>query len=376
MTSALEGIKILDLSRLLPFEYCTMILGDLGAEVLKIEEPKIGDYMRFSKTIFSLLNRNKKSMELNLKSDRGRDILCKLVKEYDVLFESFRPGVMSSFGLDYAKLKLINPKLIYCSSTGYGQDGPYKHKPGHDINYLSISGILGETGRHTGAPVIPGIPVADMTAGVYSALAILAALIARDKTGKGQYIDVSMTDCMVSYNLINLVSCITGSKKATLDFANGSPFYNVYETKDRKYISIGNIEGKFWINFCKVIKREDLIKKQLATGDDREKLVEELRKIFLKKSRDEWLDLMEGKDICVAPVNSIEEVLKDPHLNHRNMFPEVDHDGQKIKYIALPIKFSETPYEIRSKSPSLGEHTDKVLKDLGYVKDVIKKPKQ
>jgi crotonobetainyl-CoA:carnitine CoA-transferase CaiB-like acyl-CoA transferase len=286
MAGALDGIKVLDFSRLLPFEYCTMMLADLGAEVLKVEEPKKGDYMRWLPPknkkegyIFLLANRNKKSMTLNFNTEKGREIVYRLIKKYDVLFESFRPGIMDGFGLGYKDLKEINPRLVYCSSTGYGQTGPYKDKAGHDANYIAVAGILGVTGRHTGAPIIPGIPVADMSIGIFSAYAILAGLMARDRTGKGQHIDVSMTDCMVSYNTIPLAHQFAGQEygmgksSGSLEITGHALWYNCFETRDGKYLFLGNLEKKFWTNLCKAIGREDFVDFEFATGKKRDEII-------------------------------------------------------------------------------------------------------
>jgi crotonobetainyl-CoA:carnitine CoA-transferase CaiB-like acyl-CoA transferase len=368
---ALEGIKILDLSRLLPFEIGTLILADMGAEVLKVEEPGRGDYQRNVLPIlqkegvrFLLANRNKRSMTLNLKTEKGKEILLELAMEYDVLFESFRPGVMDRLGLSYDKLGEINPRLIYCSSTGYGQDGPYKDRAGHDINYISIAGVLERTGLK--APVIPGIPIADMTVGVFSALAILAALMARERTGRGQNIDISMTDCMLFYNLFNIGDYIAGYEKEKTEIRGEAPHYNVYATKEGKWISIGNIEDKFWSGFCRAVGREDLIGER-EKKEQKKRTEEELRKMFQEKTREEWLEMLKGTDACVTPVNTIEEVVNEPHYRDRGMFCEVIHPVEgKIKQIALPIKFSETPFKIRSPPPLLGEHTAEVLSRLGY----------
>ena len=356
---------------MVPSEYCTLLLADMGASVLKIEEPGRGDYMRWfpprlkkENAIFLMLNRNKRSMTLNLKEEEGKGILRQLVKEYDVLFESYRPGVMDRLSLGYKDLKNVNPQLIYCSATGYGQSGPYKDRPGHDINYISIAGILGATGH--GAPVVPGIPIADMSAGTFSALAILAALIARGRSGEGQSIDVSMTDVAVSQNTVNIANHLAGDDEM-FDLTGGVPFYNVYETKDGRYLSLGSIESRFWENFCRTVGREDLIEKQLAKDEEKDRVARELKEVMLGRTQDEWLKLLGDKEVCITPVNSTGEVLHDLHLTHRGMFADMDHPVEGgIKQIPFPIKFSDTPAVIKSPPPLLGQHTDEILKKLSY----------
>ena len=387
MASALEGIKILDVSRLLPFNYCTMMLADLGAEVLKVEEPGMGDYMRWlppklknENAIFLIANRNKRSVTLNFREEKGKEILRQLAKEHDVLFESFRPGVMDRLGVGYENLKEINPRLVFCSSTGYGQTGPYKDRPGHDMNYISVAGILEATGRHTGAPVIPGIPIADMSIGIFSAFSILAGIMARDRTGKGQHIDVSMTDCMVSYNMMNIADYVFSQQAQSSEkfgITGETPCYNVFKTKDDKFISLGNIEGKFWKNLLKLIGREDLKEYQFAMGEEGEKAMSELQSVFLSKTRKEWLDLFESQDICYAPINSAEDVVADPQVKQREMIFEMEHPVEgKITTIGFPFKFSETPGKVRMPSPTLGQHTEEVLKGLGYNDSDIQEMKE
>lgn len=379
MYQPLAGYKILDCSRLLPYQYCTLLLGDLGAEVLKIEEPGRGDYGRWAdlntpgkeNLAFVLANRNKKSMTLNLKKEAGKAIFKKLAGQYDVLFETFRPGTMEKLGLGYPAMKKINPRIIYCSGTGYGQTGPYRSKAGHDINYLSIAGILGVTGMHTGRPVIPGVPFADMAGGgVFPALVIIAALLGREKTRRGQYIDVAMTDVMASFNLVNIAAALaksSGGGSRPYSLQGESLCYNTFKTKDGKFISIGNLEAKFWAEFCKAIDREDLIGKQYASYQDGEETTESLKKVFASKTQLEWVELMKTVDHCFAPVNTPEDSLEDQHLVERGMITKMadPQRGETIQ-IGFPALFSEDLNYKRSPAPFLGEDTITTLQDLGY----------
>ncbi len=385
MTRALEGIKILDLGRLVPYQFATLLLADLGAEVLKIEEPTLGDYGRtlgpkYKKeaVAFLLCNRNKKSMKLNLKTDKGKEIFKALVKEYDVVFEAFRPGVMDRLGLGYETLREINPRLIYAAGTGYGQNGPYEQKAGHDINYIGYGGILGVTGRHTGRPVVPGIPIADMAGGgVFPAFGVLAALLARDRTGKGQKVDVSMTDCMVAFSILPIANHISGKMNPgirTLPVGGTAPCYAVYRTRDDKFVASGNIEDKFWTSFCKALGREDLMESQFATGEEGEKMRAELDEIFRTKTQQEWVDLMSGWDVCFGPVLDIDEMMEDEQLkNARQMFFTMEHPVEgAVPQVGFPVKLSETPGEALTPAPTFGQHTEEVLKNLSYTADQIK----
>lgn len=385
MAKALEGVKILDLGRLVPYQFATLLLADLGAEVLKIEEPILGDYgrnlgPRYKKEAVSFLicNRNKKSMKLNLKSEKGKGIFRALVKEYDVVFEAFRPGVMERLALGYETLRQINPRIIYVAGTGYGQNGPYEQKAGHDINYIGYGGILGVTGRHTGTPIVPGIPIADMAGGgVFPAFGVLAALLARERTGKGQKVDVSMTDCMAAFSVLPMANCIADKMNPgirVMPVAGTSPSYTVYLTKDGKFVASGNLEEKFWANFCKALNREDLIEHQFDPGEKGEKVKAELEAIFRTKTRQEWVDHMSGWDVCFAPVLEIDEMMEDEHLkNARQMFFTMEHPVEgTVPQIGFPVKLSETPGQAVTPAPTFGQHTEEVLEGLGYTADQIK----
>jgi crotonobetainyl-CoA:carnitine CoA-transferase CaiB-like acyl-CoA transferase len=377
MVGALEGIRVLDLTRLLPGPYCSMLLADLGAEVLKIEEPSQGDTMRLREPFlikesmqYLILNRNKRSLTLNLKAPKAGEIFRRLAAQNDVILESFRPGVAQRLGIDYESIKKVNPGIIYCSITGYGQDGPYRDIPGHDINYLGISGILSMTGQKDGPPIVPGLPVADVGGGLFAGFAILAAIIARGRTGRGQYIDMSMLDGLVSFLTIYAANYFgTGRPPLRGTFRQSCiyPFYNVYETEDRKYLTLGCSERHLWANLCNALGREDLIEHQFDEGEKREETFQFLRKTFKTRPRDEWIEILRKANVCIAPVYDLGEVFSDLHILSRQMVREVEHPVEgPIKQLGFPWKFSETPGRIKMPPPSLGEHTGMVLQDLGY----------
>lgn len=383
----LDGIKVLDLTRLLPGDYCTMLLADFGAEVVKVEDPSFGDYVRWYPPIVGeesamhhLLNRNKKSITLNLKKDKAKEILYKLAAEYDVLIESFRPGVTKKLGIDYDTLETINPRLVYLSLTGFGQNGPYRDLPGHDINYIGLAGILEITGERNRPPVIPGVQIADLSGGMFAAFAVLCGIIARDRIGKGQYIDFAMLDGVISWLTVHAATYFVENvnpKRGEMLLSGALPVYNVYRTKDGKYLTLGCLEDKFWKNLFKAIGREDLLNiDELFRGlrlDKLDEVTEELRKIFQTKTRDEWIKLLWEHDVCAAPVNTFEETFKDPQVKARKMVIEIDHpEAGKLKQTGIPIKFSETPGEIRMHAPHLGEHTKEILLKLGYSEEEIK----
>ena len=380
---ALTGIKVLDLTRLLPGPYCTLMMADYGAEVIKVEEPETGDYIRWRKPAINgigarhlTINRNKKSVELNLKSVEGREIFKRLAMESDVIIESFRPGVMNRLGIGYEEISKLNEGIIYCSLTGYGQTGPYSKLPGHDINFVGYSGILGLIGEKDGKPVIPGVQIADLGGGALMALsAITMALLHKEKTGKGQYIDVSMLD-----------GAITWLYAAASDyFASGTvpergknrldghfAFYNVYETKDNKFLSVGAAEKKFWIELCELVGKPEWIDLHEGPEEVQQCLKQEMAELFKQQNQQYWLDLLQTKDTCVGPIYDLNQLYEDPQIIEREMFTTMQHPtAGKIQQIGFPIKFSETPGEIYAHSPMLGEHTEEILLQIGYSKENI-----
>ncbi len=382
---ALSGIKVLDLTRLLPGPYCTLMLADYGAEVIKIEEPGRGDYIRSRKPAIGgigarhlTVNRNKKSVELNLKTEAGIEIFNMMARDADVIIEGFRPGVMEHLGIGYEQISKINPEIVYCSLTGYGQTGPYRLLPGHDINYAGYSGILSLNGEADGKPVIPGVQIADIGGGSLMALSgILMALLHKEKTGEGQYIDVSMTDGAVTW-LYAAASDYFASgdvpKRGKNRLDGQFAYYQLYETKDGKFLSIGASEKKFWDRFCELIERPDW--KELHDGDTevQTKMKQDLTALFKERTKQEWLELLSYEETCVGPVNTIDELFRDPQLQAREMLCEQNHPvAGRIKQIGFPIKFSKTPGKMLAHAPDLGEHTKECLIGLGYKEEEYEK---
>lgn len=379
----LSGIKVLDLSRLLPGPYCTLMMADYGAEVIKIEEPGKGDYIRGREPAIEgigarhlTINRNKKSIELNLKTEEGKEIFKKMAATADVIIESFRPDVMKRLGLGYDEISKINDGIIYCSLTGYGQTGPYRKLPGHDINYIGYSGILGLIGEKDGKPVVPGVQIADIGGGALMALSgICMALLHKERTGKGQYIDVSMMDGAITW-LYAAVSDYFASgeipKRGRNRLDGHYAFYNVYETRDGKYLSVGASELKFWKRICEVIEKPEWIELHEGTAEVQETLKSDLAEVFRQKDQKEWLESLALEETCVGPVNEIDELFNDPQIIERELFIQMDHPvAGNIRQIGFPIKFSNTPGEIYAHAPILGEHTEEILQQLGYAKDKI-----
>jgi len=362
MPMSLEGLKILDLTRLFPGPYASLLLADLGADVIKIERPGRGDYLRqVNRASFCSINRNKKSIILNLKSVKGREIFHSLAKTADVVLEGNRPGVAARLGIDYDQVSVNNPGIIYCSISG-----PYSTRAGYDINYMGVAGALTLKGR----PHRPGIlPIADLSSGMFAAVSILAAIVSRQSTGKGQYIDVSMTDGVLSW-LSPFISDYQNGRAGEKD--HGSAQYDIFQCSDGKYLSLGVLEDSFWKNLCKALGRSDMaedlryynyIGRKLHTDN----IYPVLEVAFKSKSRDEWLRILNANDVPSGPVNSIASVQQDPQVLHRKMimdYPDFCSTG-------FPAWFSGSPVRMRLKAPEMGEHTEAVLRDLGYLSGEI-----
>ncbi len=371
MSQALAGLKVLDLTMNLPGPYMTWLLAVMGAEVVKVENPVGGDYARAlgggqDSPFFAAVNRNKKSLALNLKEPDGKKLFLELVDTYDALVEGFRPGTMERLGLSFEAVNTRNPRLIYVSITGYGHDGPYRLRAGHDINYLSLAGIIGMTGTRQGNPAIPGVQIADLAGGSLMALAgLLAAIIQREKTGRGQFVDAAMFD-----GALSLATMVFGGVQAGLERAETGqmlltgrfPCYGLYTTRDGKYMSLGALEFKFWENFCTAVNRKDLVGGQFGG----EEVVAEVQQIFGSRTRDDWVDQLKDYDACCEPVLSLEDAVVSPLVEARNM---VTRSPDGSRFLASPIKLSDSSATDDRPAPALGRDTREILTGLGLSDD-------
>ena len=378
MNAALDGLKVLDLTRLLPGAFCSQMLADYGADVLKIEQPGTGDYNRQFAPIakkesgsFLLLNRNKRSLTLNLKSEEGKAIFLRLVRDADVVLEGFRPGVMARLGLDYETLERENPRLVYCAISGYGQDGPAAQRSGHDLNYMGLTGALQLFGTPATGPIVPGLSIADVGGGsLMAAFGIMAALNARSRSGQGQFVDISMADGLVSwlcYHAADHLFAGTEPRGGEGAFIGGAPCYNVYACSDGRHITLGIIEEHFWLSFCDLIECPGLKPEQWPSGQAARLQYLQLAEVFGRDTQKNWSARLAAADLPSSPVNTIAEGFADPQMVHRKMLQTIDHPVEgRIPQLGFPIKFSATPGTLRSPPPLLGEHNSQVLRSLGY----------
>lgn len=384
---ALRNLKILDFSTLLPGPYASLMLADMGAEVLKISSKTkpdiVADYPPFVEgTDISAnqawLGRNKKNIFLNLKKPEAVEVVKKLIMEYDIILEQFRPGVMERLGLGYEALKEINPRLIYCSLTGYGQSGPLKNRAGHDINYLARSGNMAHAGRKSTGPVLTNMQIADVAVGsMNTVIGILAAVNYRHLTGKGQFVDISMYDGMIPFNAMDGTAFLAAGIEPEREGQrlNGGCIYDFYETRDGEYLSVGCLEPKFWAAFCHCIDRPEYIEKTVWP-EDVDVVKEDIRQILKSRTREEWMEIFDGKDVCVEPVLSLKEaLLTDAHVKERQMVVDVElplAQGKMVRQFGSPIKLSDAPAEYRHGGYPLGYHTAEILRSLGYSAEEIR----
>jgi crotonobetainyl-CoA:carnitine CoA-transferase CaiB-like acyl-CoA transferase len=387
MTSLpLEGVRVLDLSRLLPGPFASLLLADFGADVVKVEDTGAGDYARAAppyvegvqesakSAAFIALNRNKRSVRLDLKADAGREALLTLVEGADVLLESFRPGVMERLGLGLDALRARNPRIVHCAISGFGQTGPLTQRPGHDMNYLALAGAMALTGVRDGEPVLGGVQIADIGGGAQMAvIGMLTALRHAERTGEGQSVDVSMTDGALSWTVMESAAALQGQKpRRGRTLLTGEHLcYRPYACKDG-WITLGALEPKFWKAFCTGVDREDLIPHQFdAPGSEAHAQVEE---IALSRTREEWAQFGTQHDACLEPVWELEEALESDLVREREMVVELEQPGATgpVRALGVPIKLSATPGDVhRLPAPGLGEHTEEVLREAGLDEDRI-----
>jgi crotonobetainyl-CoA:carnitine CoA-transferase CaiB-like acyl-CoA transferase len=379
----LDGIKVIELARVPPAEMPGMFFADVGADVLKIETPDPhhdGSLEAQRRDAFSFVNRNKRSLGLNLKAPEGQAIFRKLAAEADVIVEGFRPGVMKRLGADYETIRALNPRIVYCSLSGFGQDGPYRDYPAHDMNYLSLAGVLGLIGDADRKPAIPLNLVADYAgASLHGALGIMMALFARERTGRGQHVDVSYLDTTISLlaatpNMRFFFSDGAAPRRGQGFLGGSYPYYAIYETRDGKLLTIGCTEPWLWENFCRAIDRPDFARFARkpdqfvrAANAEEDGARREIEAIIRTRDRDDWYERLVKADVCVGKVYDVEEMVTDPQVLHRKMIVDLQHPTLgTVREVGIAIKLSETPGTIRSAAPSSGQHTDAVLKDLGY----------
>lgn len=373
----LAGVRIIDLTQLLPGPYCSLLLADLGADVIKVEDPQRPDRTRKSSplvhdlgSLFHIVNRGKRSLTLNLKAEEGKEAFVRLVRTADVLFEGFRPGVMDRLCLGYEQLRSVNPRLVYCALTGFGQDGPYRLKPGHDINYIGYGGLLKLTGQASGPPVPSGLPVADLSGGTMAAFGVMVALFGRERTGRGQFVDVAMLDTIVSWlslRAADLFGSGHSPERGKTQLTGAFPGYDVYETADGEYVAIGCLEEKFWRNLCEAIGLAEFVNDFPPTGDRKEQAREALRRTFLSRSRAEWVALLSNVETAFSPVNSVAETFADQQVKYRQMKEIADlGSGEQVHQLGFPVKLSEVSRTDQRLAPLLGQHSAEILVELGY----------
>ena len=385
--SALDGLRVLDLTRLLPGGFCSLLLADFGADVIKVEDTGLGDYVRWapphyqgaeksaSSALFLSLNRGKRSIRVDLKSAGGKGVLLRLVRDADVLLESFRPGVLDRLGVGYERLRTENGGLVYCAITGYGQDGPNRDRPGHDINYLGLNGILGLSGEAGGPPVSSAAQIADLGGGALMAVAgILMALQERASSGEGQRVDCSMFDGSLSFLAMlagEMLADDSTPRRGHLRLAGGIVCYRPYECADG-YVTLGALEPKFWAEFCRGVGRGDLLDHAFdAPGSAAHRALSD---IFVARTREEWRAFASEHECCLEPVLDLDEALQSEQVAAREMVVDFAQPGAErpVRLLGVPVKLSRTPGDpTRAQGPGLGHHTSEVLAEAGFSADEI-----
>ena len=386
--SALSDVRVLDLTRLLPGGFCSLLLADLGADVVKVEDTGMGDYVRWAppyygseehqalgtrSALYLALNRGKRSIRLDLKQDAGRDALLRLVREFDVVLESFRPGVLDRLGCGYEAMRQANPRIVYCPITGYGQTGPHTQRAGHDLNYLGLIGLLGLTGEPGGRPIQSAGQIADVGGGaLMAAVGVLAALRERDSSGEGQLVDVSMADGALSWLAMAAASYLCDGRvpqRGAEQLTGGFVCYYPYEAADG-WVTCGALEPKFWQRFCEATGHPELADKQFERpGSDAWR---EIADVFRSKTRDEWRAFNDEHDAMIEPVLDLDEALASELVREREMLVEVDQpELGPVRLLGSPLKLSRTPADPTRPAPVLGEHTEDVLRDAGFTDDEV-----
>ena len=378
LAGPLAGLRVLDLTRLLPGPVCTLHLADLGAEVIKIEGFEHGgvdDYARRmglgaapgeDSFFFRIVNRNKRGLRLDLKQPAGVEVFLRLAHEADVIVESFRPGVVDKLGVGYDKVKAINPRIVYCAITGYGQDGPWRDRAGHDLNYIATAGVLDQIGHAEGPPAIPNLQIGDLLGGALTAvMGILAAVIGAKATGQGRYVDASMTDATFAHAYTGLLSVLARGQtlpRGVDDLNGGLPAYGLYRTQDGRFMAVGALEPKFWQVFCDAIGKPELKPFGLARGEEGERTRRELEALFVSQPLAHWQTLFETVDCGVTPVLTFEEAMAHPQLQARGMLPEIDG----LTQFAPPCKLSDHAFAVRQAAPKVGADGTALLQAAGY----------
>ena len=377
MPRPLEGVVVLDLSRLLPGPFCTQLLANLGADVIKVEDPGIGDYMRAvppavgdTSYPFLMVNRGKRSVAIDLRSEDGRRVLYRLAKKADVFVEQFRPSTVRKLKIDYPQIRRANPRIVYCSFGGYGRTGPYANRPGHDLNFEALAGVLGVTAAHRDVrPAIPGVPVSDLASALMAAFSIVASLHRRERFGGGEFLEVSIFDTTVSLMVLNLAAYL-GTGQVPLPgetvVTGMFPFYNLYETRDGRWLSVACVEPKFWRRLCEILRMEEHLGDQFVGGEAARDITFKLAAAIRSHTLAEWTARFEPEDLPIAPVQRIDEVVEDPHVAARDLLPEVRIGGARRRVLAHPAKHHAVPPSMPSRVPERGEDTVDVLRWAGF----------